>query len=185
MVENLKASFASPKTEGNDRKRNTSLIGWDECLNWSVQITQVLFCISEIVFPGGPHPNSVLSEPVLPDGLSISNAVKSGSSVEDPPKVEWFALAAQGLGYELSFGRRIVRTFWWRSMILALLWLYIVIAKKVKSLSYVWLFATPWTVACQASLYMGFSRQEYWSGLPFPSPGDLPDPGIEPRSPEL
>ena len=37
---------------------------------------------------------------------------------------------------------------------------------------------TPWTVACQAPLSMGFSRQEYWSGLPFPSPGDLPDPGI-------
>ena len=45
--------------------------------------------------------------------------------------------------------------------------------------------ATPWTVACQASLSMGFLRQEYWSGLPFPSPGDLPDPGIEPRSPTL
>ena len=44
---------------------------------------------------------------------------------------------------------------------------------------------TPWTVACQASLTMGFSRQEYWSGLPFPSPGDLPNPGIEPRSPAL
>ena len=44
------------------------------------------------------------------------------------------------------------------------------------------LFATPWTVACQAPLSMGFSRQEYWSGLPFPSPGDLPDTGIEPRS---
>ena len=43
----------------------------------------------------------------------------------------------------------------------------------------------PWTVACQAPLSMGFSRQEYWSGLPFPSPGDLPDPGIEPRSPAL
>ena len=43
----------------------------------------------------------------------------------------------------------------------------------------------PRTVACQASLSMGFSRQEYWSGLPFPSPGDLPDPGIEPRSPTL
>ena len=43
-------------------------------------------------------------------------------------------------------------------------------------------FATPWTVACQAPLSMGFSRQEYWSGLPFPSPGDLPDPGIKPRS---
>ena len=47
------------------------------------------------------------------------------------------------------------------------------------------LFATPWTVAHQAPLSMGFSRQEYWSGLPFPSPGDLPDPGIEPRSPAL
>ena len=50
---------------------------------------------------------------------------------------------------------------------------------KVKSLSRVQLFATPWTVAHQAPLSMGFSRQEYWSGLPFPSPGDLPDPGIK------
>ena len=50
---------------------------------------------------------------------------------------------------------------------------------KVKSLSHIQLFATPWTVAYQALLSMGFSRQEYWSGLPFPSPGDLPDPGIE------
>ena len=46
-----------------------------------------------------------------------------------------------------------------------------------------WLtLATPWTVACQAPLSMGFSKQEYWSGLTFPPPGDLPDPGIEPRS---
>ena len=45
--------------------------------------------------------------------------------------------------------------------------------------------ATPWTVACQAPLSMGFSRQEYWSGLPFLSPGDLPDPGIKPGSPAL
>ena len=44
---------------------------------------------------------------------------------------------------------------------------------------------TPWTAACQAPLSMGFSRQEYWSGLPFPSPGDLPDPGMEPRPPTL
>ena len=43
----------------------------------------------------------------------------------------------------------------------------------------------PWTVAYQAPLSMGFSRQEYWSGLPFPSPGDLPDPGIKPGSPRL
>ena len=44
---------------------------------------------------------------------------------------------------------------------------------------------TPWTVAYQVPPSMGFSRQEYWSGLPFPSPGDLPDPGIEPRSSAL
>ena len=56
---------------------------------------------------------------------------------------------------------------------------------KVKLLSRVQLFATLWTVAYQASLSVGFSRQEYWSGLPFPSPGDLPNPGIEPRSPTL
>ena len=54
---------------------------------------------------------------------------------------------------------------------------------KVKSLSRVRLSATPWTVAYQAPPSMGFSRQEYWSGVPFPSPGDLPDPGIEPGSP--
>ena len=55
----------------------------------------------------------------------------------------------------------------------------------VKSLSCVRLFVTPLTVAYEASPSMGFSRQEYWSGLPFPSPGDLPDPGIETRSPTL
>ena len=53
----------------------------------------------------------------------------------------------------------------------------------MKLLSHVQLFATPWTVAYQAPLSMGFSRQEYWSGLPFPSPGDLPNPGIEPEFP--
>ena len=56
---------------------------------------------------------------------------------------------------------------------------------KVKSLSRVQLFGTPWTVAHQAPPTMEFSRQEYWSGLSFPSPGDLPDPGIEPGSPAL
>ena len=52
-------------------------------------------------------------------------------------------------------------------------------------LSRVQLFATPWTAAYQAPPSMGFSRQEYWSGLPFPTPGDLSDPGIESRSPAL
>ena len=55
----------------------------------------------------------------------------------------------------------------------------------MKLLSCVWLFVTPWIVAYQAAPSMGFSRQEYWSGLPFPSSGDLPDPGIEHRSPSL
>ena len=53
---------------------------------------------------------------------------------------------------------------------------------KVKSLSRVQLFATPWTVTHQAPPSMGFSRQEYWSGLPHPPPGDLPKPGIKPVS---
>ena len=56
---------------------------------------------------------------------------------------------------------------------------------KVKSLSRVRLYVTPWTVAYRAPLPMGFSRQDYWSGLPFPSPRDHPEPGIEPGSPAL
>ena len=56
---------------------------------------------------------------------------------------------------------------------------------KGKSLSHVQIFVTPWTVAYQAPLSMGFSRQEYWSGVPFPSSRDLPNPGIKPRSPAL
>ena len=57
----------------------------------------------------------------------------------------------------------------------------------IKWLSHVWLFATPWTVAHQAALSMstGFSREEHWSRLPFPPPGDLLEPGIEPTSPSL
>ena len=57
--------------------------------------------------------------------------------------------------------------------------------KVVQSLSCVQLFVTPWTIAYKGPPSMEFSRQEYWSGLPFPSPGDLPNPGIEPRSPAL
>ena len=57
--------------------------------------------------------------------------------------------------------------------------------KKVKLLSLVQLFATPWTIAYQVPPSMGFSRPEYWSGLPFPSVVDLPNPGTEPDSPTL
>ena len=62
-------------------------------------------------------------------------------------------------------------------------WEPLKVSVKVKVLSRVRLFAIPWTVAYQALPSMEFSRQEYWSGLPFPSPGDLPHPGIEPGSP--
>ena len=55
----------------------------------------------------------------------------------------------------------------------------------VQLLSCVWLFVALWTIVCQVPLSMGFPRQEEWSGLPSPSPGDLPNPGIEPGSPEL
>ena len=77
------------------------------------------------------------------------------------------------LSHQESSGARSVHQF---SLLLLL---------SLKSLSRVRLFATPWTVAYQAPLSMGFSRQYYWSGLPFPSPADLPNPGIEPRSPAL
>ena len=58
---------------------------------------------------------------------------------------------------------------------------FMYVCVHAQSLSHVQLFATPWTVACQAPQSMEFSRQGYWSGLPFPSPGDLPDQGTEPR----
>ena len=58
-------------------------------------------------------------------------------------------------------------------------------SESVNSSVTVWIFVNSWTIAYQALLSMGFSRQEYWSGFPFPSPGDLPDPGIEPGSPAL
>ena len=72
------------------------------------------------------------------------------------------------------------KTLWWFYLLCGKCWKW-----KCYSLSRVQLFVTPWTVARQAPLSMGFSRQEYWRGLPFLSPGDPPDPGIEPGSPAL
>ena len=75
---------------------------------------------------------------------------------------------------------------WWELTSSAPPFFFFLFSKvKVKSLSRVRLSATPWTVAYQAPPSMGFPRQEYWSGLPFPSPGDLPDPRIEPGFPSL
>ena len=78
----------------------------------------------------------------------------------------------QGMQYDLA-----VKEYFWSQT--ASQTLLLVFSCQVKSDS----FMTPWTVACQAPLSMRFPRQEYWSGLPFPSPGDLPNPGIELRSP--
>ena len=61
----------------------------------------------------------------------------------------------------------------------------LVMTVVVQLLNLVHLFVTPWTIALQAPLSIGFSRQEYWSGLPFPPPGDLPNPGMKPKSPAL
>ena len=68
----------------------------------------------------------------------------------------------------------------WYEIRVKALFLLLLKWSEVNSVSRIRLFATPWTVAGQAPLSMGFSRQEYWSGLPFPSPGDLPNPGTEP-----
>ena len=59
---------------------------------------------------------------------------------------------------------------------------YIMCTRELSQFSHIWLFASPWTVTHQAPLSKGFFRQEYWSGLPFPPPGDLPNPGNEPAS---
>ena len=72
------------------------------------------------------------------------------------------------------------RIYWSHKTESSLVVVVVVFSCKVASDS-----ESPWTVAHQGPLSMGFSRQEYWSGLPFPSPGHLPDPGIKPRSPAL
>ena len=88
-------------------------------------------------------------------------------------------------GYLFLISSASVRSLPFLSFILPIFEWYVPLKVKVKLLSHVWLFATPWTVTYQAPLIMGFSRQECWSGLPFPSPGYLPDPGIESRSSAL
>ena len=80
--------------------------------------------------------------------------------------------------------KRMLLHCWWECKLIQPLWKMVWKVKvKVKSLSCVRLFVTPWTILHKAPPSMGFSRQEYWSGLPFPSPGNLPNPGIDSRSP--
>ena len=102
-------------------------------------------------------------------------------------QTNWFFLEMFSNLHDLPAGffRRLLGVMGDYHSLITYLFFKMKVKVKVKSLSRVRLFATPWTVAYQAPLSKGFSRQGYWSGLPFPSPGDLPDPGIKPRSPTL
>ena len=113
--------------------------------------------------------------------------------MEKPGRLQ--SMGSQRVGHDwetsLSLFFRLIIAFLPRSKRLWISWLQspsavILETPKISHcLQMTWLFAIPWTIVYQASLSMGFSRQEYWSGLPFPSPGDLPNPGIEPGSPTL
>ena len=85
--------------------------------------------------------------------------------------------SVENLSCNTNHERRQTLDIWWK--IISVEW------TELKLFSRVWLFVTPWALAYQAPPFMEFSRLEYWSGLSFPSPGDLPNPGIEPRSPAL
>ena len=115
-------------------------------------------------------------------------AISSSRGTSQPR--DWTLISGIGRFFTTELPRKffyVIIRYWIQFPVLysrILLFIYF-IYECVKSLSRVWLFSTPWTVAYQVPPSMGFSRQEYWSGLPFPSPGDLPNSGIEPRSPTL
>ena len=104
--------------------------------------------------------------------IMMTSSVLSTKTEIHPELLFWY------LGVKYMKDQFYLHGYWWSSN--SLKW-----RSEVKSLSRVQLFVSPWPVAYQAPLSLGPSRQEYWSGLPFPSPGNLPNPGIEPRSPTL
>ena len=139
--------------------------------------------------------NSVTS--LLHNPSPVIPSVSSNRSQEMPHSNGWYVCQPATLvcgsfltwpcscppkGYRHSFIFSTALRNWFY---LRLPWFLQIKKLKVKSLSRVWLFATAWTGAHQASLSVVFSRQEYWSGLPFPSPEDLPDSGIQHGSPAL
>ena len=99
--------------------------------------------------------------------------------------VKWFSYTHIHILFQILFHYRLLQDTERRYLCRRALLLTISYVCVCWSLRHVWLFAIPWTVAHQAHPSMGFSRQEYWNGLPFPSPGDLPHPGIERWSPAL
>ena len=119
-----------------------------------------------------------------PRGGHLGQSQAGAGSAEDPSQLQ--AVLEIGLAE-----RRDKWYQWWVPReerpwrLRGLFWHHHVYQLKLKSLSRVWLFVTPWPVAHQAPPSMGFPRRKYWSGLPFPPPGDLPDPGSEPGSAAL
>ena len=144
--------------------------------------------------------NTYVSHSVVSDSLQPMDCSPPGSSVHGILQariLEWVAISFSSRSFQPRDQTKVsciagrFFTIWATSKTYlyvyineSLCCLYIYIS-TVQSLSHIWLFVTPWTVACQAPLSMGFSRQEYWSELPFPFPADLSNPGIKPRSPAL
>ena len=96
----------------------------------------------------------------------------------------WVSFKRESRYYIINYNFKILKGMYVSNYIVKSLWSEVKWS-EMKSLSHVRLFVTPWTVAYQAPPSMRFSRQEYWRGLPFPSPGDLPNSGTEPGSPAL
>ena len=148
------------------------------------------------ISPSNEHPGLISSRMDWLDLLAVQGTLKSllqhHSSKASILRCSGFFIAQLSHPY-MTAGKTIAltrRTFGGKVMsllfnMLSRLVVTFLPRSKVKSFSCVRLFVTPWTVAYQAPWSVGFSRQEYWSGLPFPFPGDLPNPGIEPRSPPL
>ena len=145
-----------------------------------------LMSIASVMYP-------TISSSVIP----FSSCLKSFPASESFPMSQFFASGGHSIGVSASVSRLWFSFYTWANWhwkpykYLSKFMQQMNLVKlgrievKVKVISRVWLFVTPWTVAHQASPSMGFSRQEYWSGLPFPSPEDLSYPGMEPGSPTL
>ena len=124
-----------------------------------------------------------LYEKVFINVIIMEEGFSSGSVVKNPPANAGDTGLIPRLGRSPGGGNDNPHQYscWENPMDRGVWWA--VVQVKVKSLSFVWLFVTPWAAACQASLSMGFSRQVYWGGLPIPSPEDRLDPRVEPGCP--
>ena len=175
-------------------------------VDWSMPGSSVFHCLLEFAqihvhwVGDASHPLLLASPSILPSiRISSHQVAKVGSSPSNEYsglisfRIDWFALlAVQGTLKSLlqHFSSLKASALWCLAFfVVQLSRLYMTTGKTNGGSGLVTkscpTFATPWTVACQAPLSMGFSRQKYWSGLPFPSPEDLPYPGVKPGSPSL